>query len=198
MRDFFPNRAAAVLLTGASLVSAGCGLGPFGNKKQPRVFIPPPPAVVTMPELTLPQIPPPPDIQADLSSSYTLVLAVVMPTLPAPPEAPLPPPAKPKPAVPGTVAETPPPAPERPKLSQIFTPDDERAFNKELDDILGRVRGFLAYAAGKNLSTSQREQVDRIRTLQAQAEQARRQDLQTAVNFARRADALAKDLAGRL
>jgi hypothetical protein len=46
-----------------------------------------------------------------------------------------------------------------------------------------------------------REQIDirnRIRTFQKQAEQAREQDLVTAVSLARRADLLAKDLLERL
>jgi hypothetical protein len=43
-----------------------------------------------------------------------------------------------------------------------------------------------------------RDVADRVRTYLSQAEQARDQDLVTAVNLARRADLLAKDLFERL
>ncbi len=60
------------------------------------------------------------------------------------------------------------------------------------------MRKALAIAAGKNLNANQSEIVNRIRTFQKQAEQAREQDLVTAVNLARRADLLARDLLERL
>ena len=60
------------------------------------------------------------------------------------------------------------------------------------------MRKALAIAAGKNLNANQSEIVNRIRTFQKQAEQAREQDLVTAVNLARRADLLAQDLIKRL
>jgi hypothetical protein len=52
--------------------------------------------------------------------------------------------------------------------------------------------------AGKALNAEQSEIAERIRTFQKQAEQARDQDLVTAVNLARRADLLAQDLVERL
>jgi hypothetical protein len=73
-----------------------------------------------------------------------------------------------------------------------------REYNQALDQSLERVRRALAIAAGKNLNADQSEIVNRIRTFQKQAEQAREQDLVTAVNLARRADLLAKDLVERL
>jgi hypothetical protein len=50
----------------------------------------------------------------------------------------------------------------------------------------------------KNLTPEQSKTAETIRTFQKQAEQAREQDLLTAVNIARRADLLAKDLLERL
>jgi hypothetical protein len=52
--------------------------------------------------------------------------------------------------------------------------------------------------AGKSLNGEQSEIADRIRTFEKQAEQAREQDLVTAVNLAKRADLLAQDLLQRL
>jgi hypothetical protein len=56
----------------------------------------------------------------------------------------------------------------------------------------------LAAAASRKLTADQDSLVVRIRTFVMQAEQAREQDLVTAVSLARRADLLAQDLAGRL
>jgi hypothetical protein len=53
-------------------------------------------------------------------------------------------------------------------------------------------------ATGKNLNPAQSEILNRIRTFQKQAEEAREQDLVTAVSLARRADLLARDLLERL
>jgi hypothetical protein len=56
----------------------------------------------------------------------------------------------------------------------------------------------LAKLDGKRLSPEQMETANRIRTFRKQAEQAREQDLVTAVSLAKRADLLAKDLLERL
>jgi len=63
---------------------------------------------------------------------------------------------------------------------------------------LDRVARELAIVEGKNLTADQKETAERIRTFRKQAEQAREQDLLTAVSLARRADLLAKDLLERL
>jgi hypothetical protein len=60
------------------------------------------------------------------------------------------------------------------------------------------VRKILAQVGGKNLTADQKDIADRVRTYLTQAEQAREQDLVTAVNLARRADLLATDLLKRL
>jgi hypothetical protein len=63
---------------------------------------------------------------------------------------------------------------------------------------LERVRKALGVLAGRNLNAEQGEIAKRIQTFQKQAEQAREQDLVTAVSLARRADLLATDLLKRL
>jgi hypothetical protein len=73
-----------------------------------------------------------------------------------------------------------------------------RVYKLELDEMLDGIRKILAVVAGKTLNEEQNEIATRIRTFQRQAEQAREQDLVTAVSFARRADLLAQDLLGRL
>ncbi|HEX5431782.1 MAG TPA: hypothetical protein VFW83_07440, partial [Bryobacteraceae bacterium] len=97
---------------------------------------------------------------------------------------------KPTPALPA--------GPTPPKIVQIFTPEQQREYNRELDDSLGRVQRALEVVSRKSLTPEQTAAADRIRVFQTQAEQARTQDLVTAVNLARRADLLAKDLLERL
>jgi hypothetical protein len=101
-------------------------------------------------------------------------------------------------------ATTQPPAPAppevqpAPRLGQIFTAEQSREYNRAVDDSLDRVRKVLGRVAGRNLNPELTDIVSRIQTFQKQAEQAREQDLVTAVNLARRADLLAQDLVKRL
>jgi hypothetical protein len=90
-----------------------------------------------------------------------------------------------------------PPAPA-PKLAQILSPDESRRNNQELDQSMDRVRRALATVGNRSLSPELKAIVERVRTYLSQAEQTREQDLVTAVNLARRADLLAKDLLERL
>jgi hypothetical protein len=100
---------------------------------------------------------------------------------------------KPQPA---PAENTPPVA--TPKLAQILTPEESRRDNLELDQSMERVRKALAMVGGRNLSPELKDVAERVRTYLTQAEQTREQDLVTAVNLARRADLLAKDLLERL
>ena len=115
-----------------------------------------------------------------------------------------PPPATPRRTPPPVRATAPPPAvipPEptpAPRLGQIFTADQLREYNRALEESLERVRKVLGTVAGRNLNPELTQMVGRIQIFQMQAEQAREQDLVTAVNLARRADLLAQDLVKRL
>jgi hypothetical protein len=182
------------LLLVLSLGSTSCWF-----RKPPRAFVPPPaqpkPVIVTAP----PEVPAAPEIDADASATLPTDLPSIMPSAPPPP--PTAPPRRP--ATAAAPRTTPPPAPQPetpplPKLGQIFTAAQLREYNQALDQSLERVRKALTIAAGKNLNANQSQIVNRIRTFQKQAEQAREQDLVTAVNLARRADLLARDLLERL
>jgi hypothetical protein len=63
---------------------------------------------------------------------------------------------------------------------------------------MDRVRRALTTLGSRNLSPELKDVAERVRTYLVQAEQTREQDLVTAVNLARRADLLAKDLLERL
>ena len=178
-----------LLIAILSLFSASCH-----RRIRARLFVPPPPPpqrpFVLPPK---PEIPQPPEIEArvevEIPGSDTDI-----PLLPPPPEPPKRPVivAVPKPT-------PPPPAPEpapSPRLGQIFTADQLREYNRSIEESMSRARSVLAVAAGRRLNQQQSEMVTRIRTFLMQAEQARPKDLVTAVNLARRADLLARDLSG--
>jgi hypothetical protein len=80
----------------------------------------------------------------------------------------------------------------------MFTPEEQRENTRTLDESLDRVNRALAKIEGRNLTPEQKDIAERIRTLRKQAEQAREQDLLTAVSLAKRADLFAKDLLERL
>jgi hypothetical protein len=189
-----PREILGILLL--SLASTSC----WWHKTQARAFTPPPvrpmppaPADATLPE--------PPPVEVDAAAivppglldmpEITIELpdapkrAARRPTVVAPP----------KPVVTGPVT---PESPAPPKLAQMFTPEELRQNTRILDESLERVNRALAIVEGKNLTAEQKEIAERIRTFRKQAEQAREQDLLTAVSLARRADLLAKDLLERL
>ncbi len=70
--------------------------------------------------------------------------------------------------------------------------------NQEIDQSLDRVRKALARVEGKNVSAELTALANNARAFMMQAEQARVQDLVTAVSLAKRADLFAADLVQRL
>jgi hypothetical protein len=182
-----------------SLASTSC-LRPA--KTQARVFTPPPARPVRTAPDTTPSLPAAPPIAADQASIIPPQLPTLTPdTLPEVPDAPkrvtrraAPPVVSPKPPTATPTPESPAP----PRLAQLFTPEEQRENTRTLDECLERVNQALVKVEGKNLTNEQKETVLRIRTLRKQAEQAREQDLLTAVSLAKRADLFAKDLLERL
>ena len=190
----FRSRLLPVVLA-LSLGSTSCW---FNKSTPPRVFVPPPPVVRPPVVLAQPEMPPPPEIDLPQDASIMEGIPAAMPPVAAPPPPPprrAPPPvrvnAQPPAAVPPEVQPT-------PRLGQIFTAEQLRDYNRAVDESLDRVRRVLGSVAGRNLNPELTEIVSRIQTFQKQAEQAREQDLVTAVNLARRADLLAQDLIKRL
>ena len=187
--------ACALLLVGAALSTSGCMFG--GTKKKARPFIPPPiystaPAPPANPQPLA--ITPPPEVDESIDPGVEVVAGTNLP--PAPPK-PLPPkviPAKP----PVVVESAPPPAILAPKPSTIFSAAERQRMNQEIDQGLGKVRAALAKAEGKNLSADLTALANNARTFMMNAEQARVQDLVTAVNLAKRAESFATELVQRL
>ena len=200
MAEMLPPRAGLRIPTAmtATLWLAGAvAISSCAHHQAPRAFSPPPVRAKAKPIPAAPEIAPPPEVafepavydfprQTDPSSRF--------PTLP-PPRAPRAPVANaPKPA-PAPIEN--PPA-QAPKLAQILTPDENRRNTQELEQYTESVRRALTKVAGRNLTPEQKDIAERVQTYLKQAEQAREQDLVTAVNLARRADLLAKDLLERL
>jgi hypothetical protein len=182
---------------GAILSTSGC----LFPKKQARVFVPPPPKRPNPAALKPPPILDPPDTNLEIED--TLNVAVIEPAsieLPPPPAPPPPAPRRPTVASPKPAPAAPPavetPAP--PKVVQLFSPDQEREKNHELDDSLASVQRALDTLGRRNLTADQHDKMQQIQDFLTQAKQARQQDLVTAVNLAKRADVLAKDLLGHV
>ena len=188
--------AGAALLLCASLATSSC----LFQKKQARVFSPPPVTARVPPATTPVVLPQPPEISTETGAGEPITATAGLPPVAAPPQ---PEPAKaprradPPAAAPNAVVVTP-PAPVAPKPAQIYTAEERRAFTQELDASLMRVRQALARVQNRSLNVEQRDIVNRIQTFQRQAEEERDQDLLRAVGLARSADLLARDLLGRL
>ena len=169
-----------------------------------RVFIPP----SARPLPSLPDepgpLPDPPQLAADLASLVPPLLPGIAEELnngipeaprrvarrqPTHVDVPKPPVTSAGPATPESPA---------PRLAQMFTPEELRQNTRTLEESLDRVNRALTIVEAKNLTNEQKEIAERIRTFRKQAEQAREQDLLTAVSLAKRADLLAKDLLERL
>jgi hypothetical protein len=178
-------------LFGCLLMCSGC----WFQKTKPVAFTPPPPhppAKLGLP----PVLPDPPELVVNTGTYWTPDVIAVVPDLPEPPK----PTPRPKPpvVVAGPKApQTLPDQPVAPKLGQIFTPEQIREYNKDLDDSLERVRRHLTELTKKRLNRDDLITLERIRTFQKQAEEARLEDLFAAVQLAHRANDLAQDLLGR-
>jgi hypothetical protein len=167
-------------------------------QKKRVAFIPPPVRAAAKPVNQASALPDPPLIAGNPAENIPQAPASLpdVPPPPAPRSPPRRPPVATTPPKP-TVTQTQPEAPA-PRLGQLFTPDQQREYNRSLDESLERVKRALSIVSGKSLNAEQSEIANKIRTFQKQAEEARDQDLLTAVTLAKRADVLAQDLLQRL
>lgn len=94
-------------------------------------------------------------------------------------------------------AEAAPPAPQ-PHLGEILSPEELREHVESFNRSQRETRGMLAQIFKHRLTAEQSQTAARIKTFLRQAEETRRPDLVAAVNLARRAELLAKDLLSQL
>jgi hypothetical protein len=106
--------------------------------------------------------------------------------LPPPVDAPVPAPSP-----------TPPQAPP-PRLGEVLDEETRRQYETELTNHLASAEAAVQKTAGRQLTLTQRETVQRIQSFIAQARQAKDRDLSTALQLARRADLLGHDLSASL
>jgi len=85
-----------------------------------------------------------------------------------------------------------------PQLEQILSPEQQQAYNDEIDRNISRAQRTVSALNGRRLSGEQQTYLDRIRTFLQQASEARKSDLFRARNLAERASLLADDLAKSL
>lgn len=104
--------------------------------------------------------------------------------------APKPPASKPVTVVPPAPSA---PAPA-PQLGEILTPAQQIELSRAVDQSTLAARAALTRMRARNLTSDQSETAARIKTFADQADQARKTDLRAAVQLARRAEVLARDL----
>jgi len=204
--------AGAILLV---LLSTGMG-GCWSFKKRAPKPLPPlnpprieptltPPPVDLPPEATTPlQVEPPPRppevivIRPELQPRPEKKPAKAQPKPVAkrPIPAPAPPvTAPPSDPAPQEIAPETPVAPP-PQLAEVI-PDQRRGeMQREIEQSLDRARTVLTTYSQRALNRRQSETANRIRTFIRQAEEAKTRDISTALQLARRADLLARDLSG--
>jgi type IV secretory pathway VirB10-like protein len=197
-RPSSPGASITKTLTTTLWLAGAVGMSSCGFHKAPRAFNPP--SVAAKAPAPIPpaaELASPPEVAFE-PAVYDFPRqtdpSVRFPDLPPPPKAPKPVANVPKPQP----APNDTPAAPALRLSQILTPEESRRNNQELDQYADSVRKNLAKLAGKNLTADQKNTAERVQTYLSQAEQAREQDLVTAVSLAKRADLLAKDLLERL
>src|SRR5690242_16473346 len=106
----------------------------FHKSTPPRVFVPPPPAARPSVATTQPELPPPPDIDIPEDASVTGGIPATMPPTEPPPRTPprrTPPPVRA--TTPPPVPTIPPDVPAAPRLTQIFTAEQSREYNRTLE-----------------------------------------------------------------
>lgn len=152
--------------------------------KEPEVTLPSPP----QPEPTVirPQLPP----KAEPPAEKPKPAPRARRTTPAKPKAETPPveaPPKPEPAAEAAGA------PE-PRLGEVLPDDKRQELLRNVEGMSGEARRVLGALEQRRLTKAQAETAARIRNFLQQADTAKGTDLTAALEFARRASALARDL----
>lgn len=183
----------AFLVVIMALGSNGCG------PRKKLVLPAPRPAVAQpLPEATIET---PPEIETPVP-----IVEIPLPEMKVEPPPPTTPPKKPAVPVPAAQTTPPevqpsapavPPAPT-PRLGEILTDDRRREYQAEFTGFVTGARAAVNRTNGRQLTAAQQETVARIRVFLQQAEEQRDKDLATALQLARRADLLGKDLVNSL
>ncbi len=203
----------------ASLAAVWLVVACEGCRPPQKVMIPPPPPVPVQPAVLSPPPDPPPanpgysrpaTPASTLPAQMTQVPPVNAPETPAlePKKRTrraarqTPPPAPPVPVAPAESVAAPAapaaPAPEAPaaRLGQMLSPEQERRYNRAIDQALQAARSGLNSVSGRTLTSDQQSMLRDIQNFVQQAEELRKSDLVGAKGLADKALVLANDLAG--
>lgn len=188
----------AALLT-AVMATSSCRLIRRSAKAQPL----PAPISVPAAQSAPPQevsVPPAPDLPAP-APEIEDVPAVQPGQVPPPPRrrvsTPRPRPAPEQPAPEPAILPSPVPG-ATPQLGQMLSPQQQQAFNEEIDRNIAEAQRALGNLNGRRLTSEQQTYLERIRAFVQQALEVRRTDLFRARTLAERASLLAADLSRTL
>ncbi len=197
------------------LAAATLACNPFHRSRRPKVpavVAPAPPPSesgrqrtpqASKTEKPAPQLPPPPEIPAAPAPPGQLAPPPVPPLPkrarePSPAPRQKPPRKTPEPTAPEAERRVPEEASSGPvvvpRLTQLLSPEEERAYNQEIDERLAEVRQVMETLSQRPLTEEQMATLDRIRSFVRQTIEIRKTDLVTAGSLMRRADLLAQDL----
>jgi len=172
---------------------------------EPPKPLPPAPKIATVPPENPPVLvevkpPPPPKKDPPPPKKKARASRRPRPAEPKPVEAAQAKPVEAPPESAPAAATNPAPAPAvpEPRLAPMLTPNQTKEYAKKLDGALDRAKNAVGVLEKKALSSEQKDTVTTIKSFVAQAEQAREQDLVSAVSLAERADLLSRDLLDRL
>jgi hypothetical protein len=161
------------------------------HKKPIVVPVAPQPApAATPPEVT----PPPATVTPPIQVEPPPTPPTTTPTPPAeePPKPPIRrPPRTPPPST--TASPTQPP-----RLGDLLTPQQQRQYNTDIDQSLGRAQASLRSIGGRQLNAEQHERVVQVENFIQQAQATRKSNLPGAKSLAERAEVLARDLVASL
>jgi hypothetical protein len=182
-----------LLVAPLAIALSGCWFG----KKAVVAALPLPPQPIAM----NPVIPPLPQPEDEAELPAVQPAPVPDATAITPPPEPEPPARRPvRPRRPSSVSpETPVPATAQPpappaRLEEVLTEERRRQLETDFSRSVAQARTTLNQTNGRSLTSVQRQTSERIKTFLQQADQAKKGDLATAVQLARRAELLAQDL----
>jgi hypothetical protein len=166
--------------------------------RKPKPVPPPPPIAQPLPQTTTakpnpqPLCPEPP--QLPVEQAHIPPLGLPQGTLPPAPPRPKPQrTTKPETATPVEAQPTQ-PVQAIPQLEQMLSPEQQRAYNEEIDRNIGSAQKTVALLNARKLTREQSGYLDRVVAFIQQAIEARKTDLLRARNLAERANVLAEDL----
>jgi hypothetical protein len=193
------SRAVAILLAWSlSLASTGCAHKKVQAAAPVTVAPAPPLSETERPMNTAPDTDATPPVEAEAAPPTVAGDSTTPPPVTIPSKKPAPPkPAAEQPAT--DVASEPPAHPPAPQISAQLSPGDQASYERKTNEDVGIAEKNLQEANGRQLSASQRDLVEKIRSFLAQSRDASKAgDWARAQNLSQKARLLSVELIGSL